>query len=93
MIALFILLLLTAFANSHETTQRSWLMDLYAENTKLELSVIATKTTDVVSSCAHFCLRHCNCKSFNFNAIKKICEILSRTRHEVGPEKLKAISG
>ena len=73
--------------------RRNSAFDLYAENTRLEADIIATKSTDVISLCAQFCLSKCHCKSFNLNPTKKLCQILSKSHEDIGSSKLTSVIG
>ena len=69
------------------------LFKLSAVNSKLEAVLISTATQKNLHLCARMCLSKNTCKSFNYNAITKSCEILSQNKQEAGAEKLKVASG
>ena len=69
------------------------LFKLSADNSKLEAVLISTATQKYLHLCARMCLSKNTCKSFNYNAINKSCEILPQNKQEAGAEKLKEASG
>ena len=73
--------------------RRNGLFELTASGFRLEAAVTAAKRTERLFSCSHFCLAVSSCRSFNYNPLENLCEILSHTQQDVGADKLKFGSG
>ena len=88
------ILCLTARTSGYiSAANRNAFYHLYKDNARLSAAVNETKTTDLLTSCAHFCLARCFCNRFNYNPLKRLCEILSGSQHDFGAEQLQPVIG
>ena len=85
--------LCTRIRDNSGSHRRNGLFELTASGFRLEAAVTAAKRTERLFSCSHFCLAVSSCRSFNYNPLENLCEILSRTQQDVGADKLKFGSG
>ena len=67
--------------------KRKALFQQIKQNFRLEGSVIAKATFDLLSMCTQFCLREYNCRSFNYNPMSKMCEALFQNHLDVDSSK------
>ena len=79
----------TSFEIYRQSCRRDALFKLSARNSKLEVIPISLVTVDSLSLCARMCVRENACKSINYNVFNKSCEVLSKSKWEVGNVMLK----
>ena len=63
--------------SSHGSCKTSTHFQLLAENSRADVPVILSDIAQFFSMCAHLCLAHKLCTSFNYNDATMNCEILS----------------
>ena len=88
-IVIFITVFDTSFEIYRQSCRRDALFKLSARNSKLEVIPISMVTVDNLSLCARMCVHKNTCKSINYNVFNKSCEVLSKSRLEVGNDVLK----
>ena len=88
-IVIFITVFDTSFEIYRMSCRRDALFKLSARNSKLEVTPISMETVDNLSLCARMCVHENTCKSINYNVFNKSCEVLSKSRLEVGNDMLK----
>ena len=69
--------------------RRDALFKLSARNSKLQVIPISMVAVDNLSLCARMCIHENTCKSVNYNVFNKSCEILSKSKSEVGNDMIK----
>ena len=88
-IAIFITVFDTSFEIYRKSCRRDALFKLSARNSKLEVTPISMVTVDNLSLCARMCVHENTCKSINYNVFNKSCEVLSKSKLEVGNDMVK----
>ena len=63
--------------SSRDSCKASTHFQLLAENSRADVPVILFDIAQFFSMCAHLCLAHKHCTSFNYNDATMNCEILS----------------
>ena len=90
---LLIVILVTVFDISFEiyrmSCRKDALFKLSARNSKLQVIPISMVAVDNLSLCARMCIHENTCKSLNYNVFNKSCEILSKSKSEVGNDMIK----
>eukprot|EP00795_Rhopilema_esculentum_P013206 gene13206-4022_t len=69
------------------------LFKIGGRGTRLDANIISSKTSSRLSLCAKSCIDEASCKSFNYNVVALICQLLSKDKNDVGAEKLLAVEG
>ena len=69
------------------------LFKIGGRGTRLDGNIISSKTSSKLSLCAKSCIDETSCKSFNYNVVALICQLLSKDKNDVGVEKLVAAQG
>ena len=69
------------------------LFKIGGRGTRLDANIISSKTSPRLSLCAKSCIDETSCKSFNYNVVALICQLLSKDKNDVGVEKLVAVDG
>ena len=70
------------------SSRRHGILQVVAQNARLDASVIETVVADTLLICAMKCINNLLCKSINYNAKAQRCEKLSENRLTVGESKL-----
>ena len=89
--AIFMMMLFSSSKLSHrDTCGRYADFQLLADNSRADVTALMSDFTQLFSICAHQCLTHKLCRSFNYNTETLRCEILSYSY--IGSETNRLIS-